>query len=859
MSKLVIVESPSKSKSLKKYLGPDYDILASYGHVRDLEPKTGAVDTENFSMKYQIIERNAKHVDAIVKAAKKADEVLLATDPDREGEAISWHISEILKEKKVKTPMKRVAFYEITESAIQDAVRHPREIATDLVDAQQARRALDYLVGFNLSPLLWKKISPGLSAGRVQSPALRMIVEREEEIEAFQPREYWTLHLDTHKASQPFTARLTHFRGEKLEQFSVEHEARSKEWLATLEGKTATVMRIEKKRRARNPAAPFTTSTLQQAGVRNLGMTTDRVMRTAQQLYEGIDLGEGPVGLITYMRTDSVALAQEAITDIRKYVGSHFDKDYLPPSAVAYKAKTKNAQEAHEAVRPTSIARTPDAVKAFLTHDQARLYELIWKRTVACQMTAAQFDTVAADITVGEGTFRATGQTLTFPGFLAVYQDDEEEEESKLPALVENETLPVDRLYGEQHFTQPPPRYTEASLVKALEEYGIGRPSTYASIISTLQDREYVVLEKKRFQPTDVGCLVNCFLTRHFNHYVDYDFTAKLEDKLDDVSNGKRVWSKLLGEFWKEFDGELKAKQDVERGCPILEACPKCGKPLFMQASKRGLFIGCSGYPACDYTRPLHAGTAEGDNILGKDPATGLDVKLLSGRFGPYVQLGDIPKDKKAPKPRRASWPKDIPLENATLELALKFLSLPREVGIHPETGLPIVANNGRFGPYLLHDGKFKSIPKSDSVYEIDLPRALEVLAMERAPRGTDSATSVLKTLGPHPDDGKDITVRAGRYGPYVKHGTTNATLPKDITPEEITLQEALDLIAARVAKGPAKKPVKKKAAAKPAAEKKTKGDGEAKKPAAKKAATKKATTTKAASTKKAATKKSAA
>ena len=798
MSKLVIVESPSKSKSLKKYLGADYDILASYGHVRDLEPKTGAVDTETFGMKYQVIERNAKHVEAIVKAARKADEVLLATDPDREGEAISWHISEILKERKVKTPMKRVAFYEITESAIQDAVRHPRGIATDLVDAQQARRALDYLVGFNLSPLLWKKISPGLSAGRVQSPALRMIVEREEEIEAFVPREYWSLHLDTHKGTQPFTAKLTHFKGEKLEQFSVEHEARSKEWLATLEGKTATVMRIEKKRRARHPGAPFTTSTLQQAGVRQLGMTTDRVMRTAQQLYEGIDLGEGPVGLITYMRTDSVNLAQEAITDIRKYVGANFDKDFLPPAALHYKAKTKNAQEAHEAVRPTSVTRTPEAVKKFLTHDQARLYELIWKRTVACQMTPAQFDTVAADITVGEGTFRATGQTLAFAGFLAVYQDDEEEEgESKLPALVEGETLPVDKLYGEQHFTQPPPRYTEASLVKALEEYGIGRPSTYASIISTLQDREYVVLEKKRFQPTDVGRLVNCFLTRHFSHYFDYDFTAKLEDKLDDVSNGKRVWTRLLGEFWKEFDGDLKIKQDVERGCPILEACPKCGKPLFMQASKRGLFIGCSGYPACDYTRPLHAGAVEGDNILGKDPASGLDVKLLSGRFGPY----------------------------------------------------------------LLHDGKFKSIPKTDSVYEIDLPRALEVLAMERAPRGADSAASVLKTLGPHPDDGKDITVRSGRYGPYVKHGTTNATLPKDITPEEITLQEALDLIAARVAKGPAKKPVKKKAAAKPAAEKKSKAASdktETKKPAAKKATAKKATTTKAASTKKAATKKSA-
>jgi DNA topoisomerase-1 len=852
MSKLVIVESPSKSKTLQKYLGADYDILASYGHVRDLQPKTGAVDTENFTMKYQIIERNAKHVEAIVKAAKKADEVLLATDPDREGEAISWHISEILKERKVKTPMKRVAFYEITESAVQDAVRNPREIATDLVDAQQARRALDYLVGFNLSPLLWRKISPGLSAGRVQSPALRMIVEREEEIEAFVPREYWSLHLDTHKGAQPFSAKLTHFKGEKLEQFTVEHEARSKEWLATLEGRDATVMRIEKKRRARHPGAPFTTSTLQQAGVRQLGMTTDRVMRTAQQLYEGMDLGEGPVGLITYMRTDSVNLAQEAITDIRKYVGANFDKDFLPPTAIAYKAKTKNAQEAHEAVRPTSVTRTPEAVKQFLTADQARLYELIWKRTVACQMTPAQFDTVAADITVGEGTFRATGQTLAFAGFLAVYQDDEDEEESKLPALVEGETLPVDKLYGEQHFTQPPPRYTEASLVKALEEYGIGRPSTYASIISTLQDREYVLLEKKRFQPTDVGRLVNCFLTRHFNHYVDYDFTAKLEDKLDDVSNGKRVWSQLLGEFWNAFDGELKAKQDVERGCPIPEACPKCSKPLFMQASKRGLFIGCSGYPECDYTRPLHANAIEGDNILGKDPASGLDIKLLSGRFGPYVQIGEMPEDKKAPKPRRASWPKDIPLENATLELALKFLSLPREVGIHPETGLPIVANNGRFGPYLLHDGKFKSIPKSDSVYEIDLPRALEVLVMEREGRG-DSAASVLKNLGPHPEDGKDITVRSGRYGPYVKHGAINATLPKDITPEEITIEEAIDLIAARVAKGPAKKPAKKKAAAKPAATKKAKATPKepadkkapAKKPAAKKPAAKKTVTKK--------------
>ncbi|MEQ1591196.1 MAG: type I DNA topoisomerase [Thiobacillaceae bacterium] len=874
MSKLVIVESPSKSKTLKKYLGADYEILASYGHVRDLEPKTGAVNTTDFSMKYQIIERNAKHLEAIVKAAKKADEVLLATDPDREGEAISWHISEVLKERKVKTPMKRVAFYEITESAVQDAVRNPREIATDLVDAQQARRALDYLVGFNLSPLLWRKISPGLSAGRVQSPALRMIVERELEIEAFNPREYWSLHLDSHKGTQAFNAKLTHFKGEKVEQFTVEHEARSKEWLATLESKEARVMRIEKKRRARHPGAPFTTSTLQQAGVRQLGMTTDRVMRTAQALYEGMDLGEGPVGLITYMRTDSVNLAQEAITDIRKYVGANFDKDFLPPTALSYKAKTKNAQEAHEAVRPTSVTRTPESVKPFLTADQAKLYELIWKRTVACQMTPAQFDTVAADITVGEGTFRATGQTLAFAGFLAVYQDDEDEEgESKLPTLVEGETLPVDKLYGEQHFTQPPPRYTEASLVKSLEEHGIGRPSTYASIISTLQDREYVVLEKKRFQPTDIGRLVNCFLTRHFTQYIDYDFTAKLEDKLDDVSNGKRVWSQLLGEFWKGFDGELKAKQDVERGCPISEPCPKCSKPLFMQASKRGLFIGCSGYPECDYTRPLHAATEEGNNVLGVDPASGLEVKLLSGRFGPYVQIGEMPEDKKAPKPRRASWPKEIPLDTATLELALKFLSLPREVGHHPETGLPIIANNGRFGPYLLHNDKFKSIPKTDSVYEIDLPRALEVLVMERAPRGADSAASVLKEVGAHPEDGKPITVRSGRYGPYVKHGTTNATLPKDIKPEEITLDEAIALIAERVAKGPAKKPVRKtaskasttkKAAEKkptektPAAKKPVAKKPAAKKPAAKKPATKTGTTKKPAAKKPAAPKQAA-
>lgn len=841
--KLVVVESPSKSKTLKKYLGADYEILASYGHVRDLEPKTGAVNTDDFSMKYQIIERNQKHVDAICKAAKKADEILLATDPDREGEAISWHLAEILKEKKLVKPgkLKRVAFYEITESAVKEAVANPREVAMDLVNAQQARRVLDYLVGFNLSPLLWKKISPGLSAGRVQSPALRLIAEREDEIEKFVAREYWTLHLDTHKEKTSFAARLTHFEGDKLGQFSVETEARQAQMLAALQGKEARVMQVEKKRKARHAPPPFTTSTLQQAAVRQLGMTTDRAMRTAQQLYEGINIGSDTVGLITYMRTDSVNLANEAITEIRAWVGKKFDADYLPSQPVHYKAKTKNAQEAHEAIRPTGVARTPDSLRNFLSQDQMRLYELIWKRAVASQMNAAQFDTVAADLMVQQGVFRATGQTLAFAGFLAVYHDDEQdEEEAKLPALKEGEILPVDKLYGEQHFTQPPPRYTEASLVKALEEYGIGRPSTYASIISTLQDRDYAILDKKRFMPTPMGRMVNGFLTLHFNHYVDYDFTARLEDKLDEVSNGTREWTAVLAEFWKEFDRNLTAKQDVERGIPMDEKCPKCQATLNLQASKRGMFIGCSAYPVCDYTRPLH-GNEDGPTRLGSYPATGEDVLLMNGRYGWYVQVGATPEDKKAPKPRRASLPKAMPPETATLEDALRWLSLPREVGHNPQTGLPIVANIGRFGPYLLHDAKFKSIPKEDDVYTIGLERAVEVLEMP-ATRGGNSAASEKKELGKHPDDGKVVNIQNGRYGWYVSHNKVNATIPKDLDPQEVTLLDALPLLAARAEKAPAKKKaaVKKVATPKAAA---TKAATTAKKPAVKKAAAKSKTT----------------
>ncbi|BBP02670.1 hypothetical protein TPL01_01020 [Sulfuriferula plumbiphila] len=826
MSFLVIVESPSKAKTLKKYLGADYEILASYGHVRDLVPKTGAVDTDNqFAMKYQLIERNEKHVDAIVRAAKKADRILLATDPDREGEAIAWHLAEILREKKItpKKPIARIEFHEITQSAIQHAVDHPREIAMPLVDAQQARRVLDYLVGFNLSPLLWRKISPGLSAGRVQSPALRLIVERELEIEKFQAREYWTIHLDSHKGRQAFSARLVQYQGEKLDQFSIATgEAQQAVLDALTNAKTGNVTRVEKKRKSRSAAAPFTTSTLQQEAVRKLGMTTERAMRTAQQLYEGIDIGGGAVGLISYMRTDSVNLAREAIEDVRAYIGKNFAADYLPNAPVYFRNKSKNAQEAHEAIRPTAISRTPESVRKFLTIDQARLYEMIWKRTLACQMSPAQFDTVSLDIAVGgpANLFRATGQTLVFPGFIAVYQenqdDEESEEEAKLPVLSEGETVPVDRLSGEQHFTQPPPRYTEASLVKTLEEYGIGRPSTYASIISTLQDREYAVLDKKRFMPTPIGRLVNCFLTTHFTHYVDYDFTAKLEDRLDDVSNGTLKYIPLLDDFWQEFSGTLAAKADVERGCPIPdEPCPKCGARLFLQASKRGLFVGCSAYPGCDYTRPLHGGNEDGPTVLGQDPDSGQDILLLNGRYGWYVQIGATPEDKKL-KPRRASWPKTLPAEHADLPTALKLLSLPREVGMHPDTQLPIIANIGRFGPYLQHDGKFKSLPKADDVYSIDLARALDVLAMAKEPRGGAPAG---KPLGNHPEDGKPVTLHNGQYGWYVKHGKVNATLPKDADPAACTLEEALSLLAARAAKGPV---TRKKPAAKTKAKPKT-------------------------------------
>ncbi|WP_239374659.1 type I DNA topoisomerase [Snodgrassella gandavensis] len=664
---LLIVESPSKAKTLKKYLGSDFEILASYGHVRDLVPKSGAVDPENdFAMKYQLVSRNAKHLDAIVAAAKEADTLYLATDPDREGEAISWHLQEILKSKRGLKNLhpKRVVFHEVTKKAVLEAVAHPRELSQTLVDAQQTRRALDYLVGFNLSPLLWKKIRRGLSAGRVQSPALRMICEREQEIREFTAQEYWTVHLDSHKARTKFTAKLTHWQGQKLEQFDIPDEAQQQEIVNALAGQQAHVSKVEKKKRSRNPAAPFTTSTMQQEAVRKLSMTTDRTMRTAQQLYEGVDVGQGAVGLITYMRTDSVSLSDDAVVEIRHYIDNKIGSEYLPAAPKIYKTKSKNAQEAHEAIRPTSVYRTPEAVKPFLTADQFRLYQMIWQRAVACQMASARFDTTSVDIVVGKGIFRVTGQVQTFAGFLSVYEegvDDSEDEENakKLPELHEGDNLPVDRIFGEQHFTQPPPRYSEASLVKALEEYGIGRPSTYASIISTLKEREYVTLEQKRFLPTDTGEVVNKFLTEHFGQYVDYNFTARLENQLDDIAGGKREWKPVMQQFWKGFDKEIKAKEDIPRAEltaeNLDEICPKCGAhQLQIKFGKRGRFIACSGYPDCDYTRNVNetaeeaAKAAEEPTVVEGRNCPKCEGQLVykRGRYGKFIGCANYPKCK---------------------------------------------------------------------------------------------------------------------------------------------------------------------------------------------------------------------
>jgi DNA topoisomerase I len=661
---LVVVESPAKAKTIKRYLGAHCEVLASYGHVRDLLPKEGAVEpAEGFAMHYELIEKNIKHVETIAKAMRKAKALYLATDLDREGEAISWHLREILKDRAVlnNKPVYRIVFHEITKRAIEEAMQNPRELSLDLVNAQQARRSLDYLVGFNLSPLLWKKIRQGLSAGRVQSPALRMIVEREEEIEAFKPREYWTIEADLSHAREAFVAKLIEYHGEKLKQFSIttadQAEKARHDLLKRAAGKL-TVTRIEKKQRKRSPAPPFITSTVQQEGARKLGFTAQRTMRIAQQLYEGIDIGEGSVGLITYMRTDSVNLAAEAMHEIRTLVSERYGVAQIPAQPRRYKTKAKNAQEAHEAIRPTAVTRTPPKLKSYLSPDQYKLYELIWKRTVACQMIDATIDTLAVDLGCGEGnTFRATGSTIADPGFMVVYQEGRDEtraehENAKLPPMKPGDHVALTAIRAEQHFTEPPPRYTEATLVKSLEEYGIGRPSTYASIISTLQQREYVTIESKRFNPTDIGRIVSRFLTEHFTDYVNYDFTARLEDDLDAISRGEKEWIPVMEKFWEKFKPLLDTKAETVKRKDVTqqvleENCPKCGKSLVSRLGRRGRFIGCTGYPECDYTRDLEGKTepAAPAMVEGRNcPECQSPLIIRQGRYGKFIGCSTYPQ-----------------------------------------------------------------------------------------------------------------------------------------------------------------------------------------------------------------------
>ncbi len=772
MSKnLVIVESPAKAKTIEKYLGKDFSVLASYGHVRDLVPKEGAVDTEHdFSMKYQIIERNEKHVQTISKALKKADSLYLATDPDREGEAISWHLYEILNERGAlkDKEVHRVVFHEITKAAVQEAIANPRALATELVNAQQARRALDYLVGFNLSPLLWKKIKRGLSAGRVQSPALRLLCEREDEIEKFVAREYWTIEADCKKEKQAFQAKLSHLNEKKLEQFDIDNEkaAQDAHKILTKEAQGKLIVgKVDRKERKRNPAAPFITSTLQQESIRKLRFSAQRTMRIAQQLYEGIDLGSGPVGLITYMRTDSVVLAKEAVTEIRELIQDRYGKESVPKEPRTYKTKSKNAQEAHEAVRPTSALRLPEDVKEHLSADQFKLYDLIWKRTIASQMIHATLNTVAVELKCGEkNIFRALGSSVKTPGFMAVYQEGADDktpdtsEEKLLPNMEVGDEIDLKEIRCEQHFTEPPPRFTEASLVKALEEFGIGRPSTYASIISTIQNREYAELENRRFTPTDIGRLVNRFLTKHFTQYVDYDFTAHLEDELDEISRGEKNWVPVMDSFWKPFDALVKDKEVSVTREEAVEA-----------------------------------------RELGTDPKSGKPVSVRMGRYGPFVQIGT--KDDEE-KPKFAGLRPGQKMDQITLEEGLELFKLPRDLGETPE-GEKVSASIGRFGPYVKYGSKYVSI-RGEDPHIIELEQALEFIAKKKE----EDANKLIKEFA---DDG--IQVLNGRYGPYVTDGKKNAKIPKDTEPASLTLEQCKEMIAKAPARKARRRTTKKKKA----------------------------------------------
>ena len=844
---IVIVESPAKAKTVNKYLGPGYRVLASYGHVRDLPSKNGSVlPDKDFEMHWDVEPKAAKRLDEIAKAVKGANKLILATDPDREGEAISWHVLQVLDRKKALrgVPVERVVFNAVTKEAVLDAMRHPRTIDGPLVNAYLARRALDYLVGFTLSPVLWRKLPGARSAGRVQSVALRLVCDRELEIEQFKPQEYWTIiaELATGK-NETFQARLFSADGKKLDKFGIADAATAERLKAALEGGRFVVSNIESKSQRRNPAAPFTTSTLQQEASRKLGFSPRHTMQLAQRLYEGVDLGGESEGLITYMRTDGVQIVPEAIAAARRLVTKLYGDRYVPSSPREYETKAKNAQEAHEAIRPTDFGKDPESVSRYLEDDAARLYKLIWQRTLASQASSAEIQRTTVDITVTgrdgqQYGVRATGSVIRFDGFLRIYEegiDDAVGDDGALPALTKGEALDPRKIEAKQHFTEPPPRYTEATLIKKMEELGIGRPSTYATTLNVLRDREYVRLDKKRLYPEDKGRLVTAFLESFFRRYVEYDFTADLEEKLDLISAGKLEWKDVLRDFWREFIaavndiGDLRIAQVLEALNELLgphifpepqdggdpRACPSCTNGrLSLKVGKFGAFIGCSNYPECRYTRQLadtngeKASLSGEAKVLGADPETGLEITLRIGRFGPYVQLGESDGGE---KPKRASIPKGTDPEHIDLERALALLALPREVGLHPETGKPIVAGFGRYGPYVHHDGKYASLSAPEEVFEIGINRAVSLLA-EKAANRRPRASSVIKELGDHPELGGKVQVLSGRYGPYVKHGKVNATLPKDRDPEQVKLQEAVELIAAKSAKGPTKKTPRKSA-----------------------------------------------
>ena len=906
-SNVVIVESPAKAKTINKYLGSDYTVVASFGHVRDLPARDGSVrPDEDFAMEWELGDRSKRHIDEIARAVRGAKRVYLATDPDREGEAIAWHLTEVLREKRLldKVDVQRITFNEITKSAVQAAIASPRAVSRDLVDAYLARRALDYLVGFTLSPVLWRKLPGSRSAGRVQSVALRLICEREAEIEVFKPQEYWTVDVGfTTPGGAPFTASLTHLDGKKLDKFGLPNKAAADAAVAAIEPRDFSVASVERRQVRRNPFAPFTTSTLQQEASRKLGFGATRTMRIAQKLYEGVDIGGETVGLITYMRTDGVSLSQEAIESSRSLIGQLYGDNYVPKNPRIYKTAAKNAQEAHEAIRPTDLFRKPPSIAAYLDKDELRLYELIWKRTVASQMESAVLDQVSVDVASPDRkvVLRATGSIVVFDGYMRVYQEDRDDEadeqERRLPAMAEGDALKRGAINPAQHFTQPPPRYTEASLVKKLEELGIGRPSTYASILQVLQDREYVRLDKRRFIPEDRGRLVTAFLKNFFQRYVEYNFTADLENKLDDVSDGRMDWKTVLRDFWHAFFAAVGDTKDLtitqvlnaldeELGAHFFpggpevsgadpRVCPSCHQGrLGLKLGKMGAFIGCSNYPECRYTRPLAVANddgqevQEGPRLLGNDPESGLPVTVRRGPFGAYIQLGPAPggekeeepaaktdekpkKGKKtakaeaAPKPKRVSLPKGMAPADVDLDTALKLLALPRTVGPHPETQQEIQAGIGRFGPYLKHGPVYKSLPPDDDVLTIGLNRAVVLLG-----EAAKKASTPGRELGAHPKTGKPVTLGAGRFGPYVKHASLYASIPKGVEPDSVTLAQALEWLDAKAVKDAGKKGSAKAAAtdgdaAEPAAAKpKAKATKAATKPAAAKAPAKPAAKT---------------